>query len=232
MRSPFTRDTLAFLRALKRHNDREWFRAHRNRYEAHVRGPMTMVIRQLAVDFSRIAPDLVADPKVSLIRVYRDTRFSADKTPLKTNVAARFPARGFARGEGAGLYFEVAPDGVWMGGGFYTPPPAALQAIRADIAEDPARLRRIVGSRRFRDAVGVLSGDQLTRVPRGFTADHPAAPYLRFKQFVAGREFEAAFATSPRFYPTLLTVFQAVYPLVALLNEPLRRRARWTLGGM
>ena len=135
MTSPFTRKTLAFLRALQRNNDREWFRARKDEYEQHVRGPMIDLLGRLAQDFARFAPELVSDPRVSLYRIYRDTRFSHDKTPLKTHVAAHFPSRGFPRGEGAGLYLEIAPKWVWMGGGLYMPSPADLQAIRAHIAE-------------------------------------------------------------------------------------------------
>jgi len=117
MPSPFTPKTLSFLRALKRNNDREWFRSRKPEYERHVRGPMIELIARLAVDLQPFAPDLVADPKTSLYRIYRDTRFSDDKTPLKTNAAAVFPPRGFPRHEGAGLYVEIAPGWVWMGGG-------------------------------------------------------------------------------------------------------------------
>src|SRR3954466_9195974 len=113
----FTPATLSFLRALKRNNDREWFKARKERYERDVKMPMLAVIEQLATDFKAFAPEIVALPKVSMYRIYRDTRFSADKTPLKTNVAASFPWRGLHRHQGAGLYFEVAPrrGGVWGG---------------------------------------------------------------------------------------------------------------------
>src|SRR3954468_3351905 len=105
----FTPATLSFLRALKRNNDREWFKARKERYERDVREPMVRVIEQLAIDFKKFAPEIVASPKTSMYRIYRDTRFSPDKTPLKTHVAAVFPWRGLARHQGAGLYFEVAP---------------------------------------------------------------------------------------------------------------------------
>ncbi len=116
----FTPKTLSFLRALKRHNDRDWFKARLEEYERHVRGPMVEVINRLAGDFQRFAPDLIAAERVSLYRVYRDTRFSADKSPLKTHIAAVFPWRGLTKHEGAGLYFHVAPDEVWAGGGMYS----------------------------------------------------------------------------------------------------------------
>jgi len=143
----FTNDTLAFLRALKRHNDREWFREHREAYDERVLAPMLAVIERLARDLPRFAPHLVVSPKVALYRVYRDTRFSADKTPLKTHVAANFPCRGLAKHEGAGLYFEVAPGHCWIGGGMYAPQSWQLRLVREQIAARPAVFRRIVESR-------------------------------------------------------------------------------------
>jgi uncharacterized protein (TIGR02453 family) len=221
MNSPFSRKTLAFLRALKRHNDREWFRSRKDQYDAHVRGPMVDLLARLAHDFRAFAPELVADPRVSLYRIYRDTRFSGDKRPLKTQIAAHFPARGFARNEGAGLYLEIAPDWVWIGGGLYMPASTDLRAIRACIASRHRTLHRLVTAPAFRRSVGRLEGAQLSRVPLGYAKDHPAAGYLRFKQFLAGCEYEPEFAYSPRFYTEVLTVFRAVAPLVRFLNRPL-----------
>jgi len=217
--SPFTSKTLAFLRALKRNNDREWFRARKADYEQHVRGPMVVLLGQLARDFPAFAPDLVSDPRVCLFRIYRDTRFSSDKRPLKTNVAAHFPSRKFQKGEGAGLYVEVAPQWVWIGGGIYMPSSTELNAIRAGIAADHRKFRRVVTAPAFRRAVGEFGGEQLTRVPRGYLKDHPAADYLRHKQFIGGREYPADFAVSLRFYPELLSVFRGIAPLVAFLNH-------------
>lgn len=222
MPSPFTRKTLAFLRSLKRNNDREWFRARKDDYEAHVRVPMLAVIEQLAADFARFAPEMIAEPRVSLYRIYRDTRFSDDKTPLKTHAAAHFPSRRLPKGEGAGLYFEIAPAWVWIGGGFYMPSAEALRAIREQIAADPRRLPRILRASAFGKTFGQLQGERLTRVPRGYLSDHPAADQLRYKQFIAGREYPADFALSPGFYTELVRVFQAAIPLVRFLNGPLR----------
>ena len=220
MATLFTRRTIAFLRALKRNNDREWFRARKAEYEAHVRGPMIELLARLADDFRAFAPELVADPKMSLYRIYRDTRFSEDRTPLKTHAAAHFPDRRL-RKSGAGLYLEVAPQWVWIGGGLYMPDTAVLAAIRAHIDAHHRRLRRIVESKPFVAAAGELHGERLTRVPRGFPKEHPAAHYLRLRQFLAGREYPAGFAYGPRFYAELTRVFSHVAPLVRFLNEPL-----------
>src|SRR5215211_1756618 len=185
----FTGETLRFLRALKRNNDREWFKARRDRYDAHVRGPMLALIERLANDLPRFAPEIVASPKTSLYRVYRDTRFSADKTPLKIQASASFRWRGLGKGEGAGLYLEIHPQWVWMGGGFWAPPAPQLFAIREHITLTFPELEALTRARSFKKVLGPLQGEKLTRVPRGFATDDPAAEYLKLKQFLGGREF-------------------------------------------
>jgi len=217
----FTAETLRFLRALKRNNRREWFNAHRDDYEAHVRQPMTAIVERLAVDLRTFAPELVASPKVSMYRIYRDTRFSDNKTPYKTHVAAVFPTRGLLKHEGAGVYFHVSPDEVWIGGGMYAPQAPQLLAVREHIAGHVTQLRAIVESPGFRKHVGTLEGEKLKRVPRGFPKDHVAAEYLKFRQFLAGAGFPPTRATDPTFYKTLLTVFRQVTPLTRFLNAPL-----------
>src|SRR5262245_4096361 len=111
----FTPESLRFLRALKRNNRREWFNAHRDEYDTHVRAPMTAIVARLAEDFRGFGPKFVADPKTSMYRIHRDVRFSANKAPYKTHVAASFPTRGLPKHEGAGLYFHVGPEEVWIG---------------------------------------------------------------------------------------------------------------------
>jgi uncharacterized protein (TIGR02453 family) len=216
----FSSKTLAFLRAMKKNNDRAWFHARRGEYEEHVRGPMAAIVDRLAHDFRTFAPDLVADRKVSLFRPWRDTRFSEDKAPLKTNVAAVFPDRTLGRMNGAALYFEVATAWVWIGGGVYAPDSAQLHAIREHIVGHQPRFVRLIGTRAFR-RLGGLKGDTISRVPRGFAKDHPAARYLMHKQFLAFREEPASFAIRPDFYRQLVTTFKAMAPLVGFLNEPL-----------
>lgn len=223
MPTVFTPKTLTFLRSLKRNNDREWFRERKADYEQHVRAPMVAIIARLADDFARVAPEVIADPRVCLYRIYRDTRFSADKSPLKTHIAAHFPSRGFAKGQGAGLYFEVSPTGVWIGGGVYMPSPTALLRLREHIAANQRRFERILSAPALRAAVGSIHGERLSRVPRGFPADHPAAEHLKWKQILAGCERPAEFAQSSSFYRELLGVFVAILPLTRFLNEALPR---------
>ena len=216
----FTPKTLSFLRSLKRNNKREWFHARKDQYELHCKQPMTDVIERLAVDMRSFAPELIADPKVSLFRQYRDTRFSDDKTPMKTHIAATFPNRTLGRMNGAGVYFEIAPGWVWIGGGLWRPDASQLQLVREHIVENQGRLDKIVKSARFK-RIGGLQGDRMTRVPRGYAKDHPAAAYLVHRQFMGFREEPAALAASKDFYKQLLWTIETVAPLVQFLNEPL-----------
>jgi uncharacterized protein (TIGR02453 family) len=156
-----------------------------------------------------------------MYRIYRDTRFSENKTPYKTHIAAVFPPRGLPKHEGAGVYFHVSADEVWIGGGMYAPQTPQLQAVREHIAANVKQLRSIVESPGFRRRVGALEGERLQRVPRGFPKDHPAAEYLKYRQFLAGADLPPNTATSPRFYGTLLDVFRQIVPLVRFLNHPL-----------
>jgi uncharacterized protein (TIGR02453 family) len=217
----FTRGTLPFLRSLKRHNSSEWFRAHKDVYEEHVRGPMIAVVERLADDFVHFAPELVATPKVSLFRPYRDTRFSADKRPLKTHVSAVFPCRELGKNAGAVLYLHVDAERVLVAGGLHAPQSAELHRVRQHLAEHYDQWRALVESPAFRRTFDRITGDSLQRMPRPFPADHQAATYLKLKELLAARELPAAFCASPRFYATVVKSFEILAPVVRFLNKPL-----------
>lgn len=216
----FTPKTLSFLRSLKRNNRREWFHQRRDQFDQHCKGPMLEVIARLGEDLPKVAPEMLVDPKVGLLRQFRDTRFSEDKTPLKTNIAATIPNRVLGRMNGAGLYFEVAPGWVWIGVGLWAPDTSQLQLVREHVAAHHKQLTRIVTGPAFKK-LGGLKGERLTRVPRGFAKDHPAANYLQHRQFIGFREEPAAFAHSREFYKQLLWTFETMMPLVRFINEPL-----------
>lgn len=215
----FGKDTLSFLTRLKRNNRREWFNARKDEYEQVVRQPMLAILDRLASDMRAIAPELLVGPK-SMYRIYRDVRFSENKQPYKTHAAASFWHRELGKGAGAGMYFHIAPDGVWIGGGMYAPEMPQLHKVRERIAGNVRQFRSIVEAPAFKRSLdGGLEGEQLQRVPRGFPKDHEAAAYLRYRQFLAGKEFPARFATGPAFYPGMLDVFRRIAPLVRFLNE-------------
>jgi len=234
---PFLPDTLRFFRGLARRNERDWFEAHRDDYERHVRGPMRNLVEEMDVRLARFAPELIGDPKHSIFRINRDIRFSRDKSPYKTHVAAWFYHRDASRkvgqdGEGgsAGFYVQIAPGDSFTGGGIWMPPRPALTRIRDAVAEHPTAFGRIVGNPRLRRRFGGLTReDALKRVPRGFAPDHPAAPWLQLQSFTAGRQLSDAQATSNRLGALLERDFLLLLPLVRWLNSalglrPARRR--------
>jgi len=187
---------------------------------------MEELIRALAFEFAKIAPEIEATPRTSLYRIYRDTRFSKNKSPYKTHAAAVFPTRHLGKHEGAGFYFHISPDELLIGGGLYMPQPDDLRVIRLAIAENPAHFEEIVENRKFRRVFGELAGEQLARVPRGFPADHQAATYLKLKQYLAARRLSPDSACSSRLRRMLVETITAALPLIRFLNEPIRHRRK------
>jgi len=211
------------MRSLKRNNRREWFQERKQTYEQYVREPMQAIVEALAPELERFAPDIIASTKVSLFRIYRDTRFSKDKSPYKTHVAASFPPRGMAKHQGAGFYFHIAPTEFYIGGGLWMPDPKDLKVVREHIAGRLRQFESIIHAPKFRKMFGEISGAQLMRVPHGYAKDHTAAHYLKFKQYVATRLLPVSAATTGSFGTRLLETFRTLYPLIRFLNEPILR---------
>jgi len=224
--SGFPTDTLRFLRQLKRNNNREWFLAHKDLYESKAKDPMTELVLALGHELQQAAPELIVDPKRAIYRIYRDTRFSADKRPYKSHLAARFVPRGIPKNTGAGMYFHIEPNQVIVAGGVYITDSPTLRILRQHIADHWKHYRKITNQRSFRQLFGVVQGECLVRLPSGFSRDHPAIDVLRQKQFFVAQTKPAAFAEQPEFYPYLLELFSAMIPFVQFLNAPLQSRTQ------
>lgn len=222
----FPPEAITFFRGLARNNRREWFQPRKPLFEEKVRGPMIGLVTELNRVMMGFAPDYVTDPDKAIYRFYRDTRFSADKTPYKTQIAASFPRRGNARHGGAGYYFAVSDKGVDVGGGIYMPPPEALLAVRTHIAEHHEQFRRIAAAPAVKRLYGAVQGEQLTRVPKGFCAEHPAADLLRFKQYLLFTTLDPAIVTTPKLFTEVEKHFRAMAPFLDFLNAPLVSQRR------
>ncbi len=200
-RSPwFSSALFTFLEELRLHNDREWFERNKDRYVRDVRDPMLRFVAAVAPVLKRLAPRLVADPRPvggSLFRIHRDTRFSKDKTPYKTNAAASFRHAAGRDVHGPGLYVSLGPGEVEVGGGVWRPEPEPLRLIRTAIATKPAAWSRAVAA----PGLGRLTwwGETLARTPKGFPKDHPHDAWLRRKDFAAGVELTEEDALAPDF---------------------------------
>jgi uncharacterized protein (TIGR02453 family) len=219
----FSPEALTFLRSLKRNNRREWFQPRKEIFESQLKAPMIQLVEAINAELLRFAPDHITDPKKAVYRIYRDTRFSPDKTPYKTHVAAIFPHHGLEKQSSAGFYFHLTAKSVGIAAGSYMPGPDELRAVRAWLAENHKAFR--AAARRPQKLLGKLEGSAVTRMPKGFLADHPAEDLIRMKQWLYWVELDAKLATSPRLLPELVKRFRAAAPVIAMLNAPLRKNA-------
>jgi uncharacterized protein (TIGR02453 family) len=229
--SGFPDEALPFFRSLKRNNRREWFQPRKHIYDEKVRGPMIELVAALNAEMMKFAPAYVREPADAIYRIYRDTRFSPDKTPYKTHIAAIFPKRGFEKHAGAGLYFSVSPEEGEVAGGVYMPTPDVLRAIRMHLLDNHEEFRAILRARQLRTLLGELQGDQLSRVPKGFPAEHPAADLVRYKQWLVYVTLDPSIATTRKLFSEVSKRFRAMMPFLEFLNAPLAatRKRRATL---
>lgn len=218
----FPAEGIRFLRQLKRNNNREWFNAHKQEYVEFVKLPMESLIASLVDPLGKIAPEILAHPKKSMFRIYRDTRFSRNKAPYKTHVAAIFHPKGHWE-QSAGLYLHIEPGEVFLGGGIYMPDGAQLKNIRGAIARHPKEFLRILAKPSFRKTCGDLQGDTLSRSPLGFRPDHPMIEWLKFKQYFVSAVMPERAALRSGFIPRVLSVYREMLPLVRFLNSSLRK---------
>lgn len=222
----FPPEALRFFRELARNNNRDWFQANRPIFEEKVRQPMFRLVEAVNEELAAFAPEHVTDPREAIYRIYRDTRFSPDKSPYKTHIAANFPRRGFEKHKAAGYYFGVSATEVEIAGGVYMPGPEELLAIRTFLARNYEEFRRVIADKTLRALMGDLAGEQLRRAPKGFPGDHPAGDLLRRKQWYFYVTLPPELATTPRLVPELARRFRVLRPFLEILNRPLLERRR------
>lgn len=214
--------TLAFLSALAKNNNREWFERHKDEFHAH-HEEFVAFGNEIAGEIARFDPAVkrhLLDPKtVKVFRIYRDARFSHDKRPYKTNFGLVITPGGMERGAGV-YYLHIEPGNSFVGGGLYRPSAAVLSRVRKHIASDHKKLRAIIAAKAFKSVFGSLSeGDTLKTAPRGISPDHPAIDLLRLKSFTAITGLRNADVTSPGLAKTVITVFKAIKPLNDFLSQ-------------
>jgi uncharacterized protein (TIGR02453 family) len=219
----FPAEGISFLRELKEHNDRDWFTPKLDQYKQLVREPMLELVHSLHVEMLRFAPAYVGEPAKCVYRVYRDTRFSKNKTPYKTSTEALFWHNRLDKNSGGGFYLSISPEQVAVGGGLYHAEPPALLAVRQQIASNATAFRATFESKNIRRVMGELQGEQSKRIPKGFPADHPAADLLRHKNFVLYTKLNPDIATTPKLFREIVTRFEAITPFVEFLDKPLLR---------
>ena len=219
----FCAATFSFLDDLAANNNRAWFEANRLRYEAEVREPALEFIAAMAPLLDRVAPHFRAEPRKvggSLMRVFRDTRFSRDKTPYKTNIGIQFRHDLGKDVHAPGFYLHVSASECFLGAGCWHPDADALGRIRRLVAEDPERWFKARDDRKF-GGHWTLSGDALTRPPRGYAPDHPALEDLKRKDFIAIAPLSCDDVISPGLPRLAGRRFASAAPLMSFLCKAL-----------
>jgi uncharacterized protein (TIGR02453 family) len=211
----FTPEFFRFLTRLKRNNNRDWFLAHKHEYELHLQQPAIRFITDFAAPLYEIAPYLVADPRSSrgsLFRIYRDTRFSADKRPYKTNIAMRFSHRG-KDVHSPGFYLHLEPTGCFAASGLWHPEADTLLKVRNAIIERPAEWRKIRKLLNWDDA------NRLSRPPRGFPCDHEFVEDLKLRDLGTFVELTSPQVCSSKFMSTFAAACRKMSPIGAFLSS-------------
>ena len=223
----FKPEAIQFLVDLASNNDRAWFNPRKGEYERWLKQPLEALVTALGAEFARRGIPLLGDPARSPFRIYRDVRFSKDKSPYKTNIAASFPwaeggsadgPHGFGEEGNPGGYFHMAPGEVFIGGGMWHPSTAKLNAFRRAVVDDSAGLHAVLDDQAFAKTFGKLSGEEgLKRVPPGYPADHPDAELLKQKNLTFGRRLADDDVLSPLLVNIVADSFETAVPVMRYL---------------
>jgi uncharacterized protein (TIGR02453 family) len=214
----FPAEAITFLKGLEKHNTRDWFQPRKQIFESKLKEPMHAFVEEINAELLKFAPEHITEPKKAVYRIYRDTRFSKNKTPYKTHLGALFPRLGFDKNSGAGYYFHVSAKEVGIACGVYSPGPDELRKLRHFIAENHESFLKT------NKLMGAVQGDTLQRIPKGFDADHPAADLIKMKQWYWWVELDPALVTSPKLKAEIIKRFKAIAPMVEMLNKPLLQK--------
>ncbi len=222
----FTKQTFAFLSALEANNEREWFTAHQQEYEDLVRTPALDFISDMSDEMPAISRHFLAQPKKvggSLMRVFRDTRFSKDKTPYKTNIGIQFRHEIGKDIHAPGYYLHIAPGECFVGIGLWHPDADTLFKIRTALIENSDAWLAARDEATFRKHF-TLEGDSLANAPRGFAKDHPLVEDLKRKDFICLAPLSEAMVTSKNLRPQVVERFRQAAPLMRFLCKALDLR--------
>jgi len=223
----FPAEGMDFFKKLKRNNNRDWFQPRKEIFDRSLRAPMEALVEAINSKFVAFAPQFITEPKKAIYRIYRDTRFSKDKTPYKTHIAAGFNRAGMDRHVSAGYYFSVGADTIEIAGGIYMPGPDELRAVRTYLLEHHEEMRALHQNKALVKLVGPLQGEQLTRTPKGFPTEHAADDLIRRKQFYFyDTRLDPILAMSPKLLNELVKRFEAMAPFIDFMNNPLATRRK------
>lgn len=217
-----SKETLTFLQGLEDNNNRDWLQAHKKEFEK-AKANFAEFVGELIVGISNFDPEVSGlAPDACIFRIYRDIRFSKDKSPYKTHFGA-YISPGGRKTNSPGYYTHVQPGGQsFLAGGKHMPEPKELLAIRQAIAEDTEGFLKIINDKAFKELYGEMDGEKLKTPPKGFSKDHPALEYLKFKSFAFSHELKKdAVLTGKDFPGDAALTFKGLKPFIDFLRKAL-----------
>jgi uncharacterized protein (TIGR02453 family) len=221
----FPKEGITFLSDLAMHNDRHWFEANRDRYEQHVKEPARRLAEAISGVLKKVDRRHASDPAKAVSRIFRDVRFSADKTPYYTYVWFSFPLASGPKESGAAYYVGIDPaEGAGTGAGCWKPPPERMEALRARLAKQHSAFRKVVEDPRFRKRFGEIQGETYKKVPKPYPPDHPAGDLLKHKGMHVHGAVPLSVATSDGFLDVIAADFEWLAPMVRFLDKGLEGR--------
>ena len=215
------KSTLDFLKKLKKNNDRTWFNDHKDEY-VDALANFTDLVAILLHNISGFDESLIGvQPKECLFRIYRDVRFSKDKSPYKTWLSASM--KGGGKNEiFPGYYIHLEPGNTYLGGGIWHPPKETLQNIREYFVDHHTEFEKIVFGKTYKNHFGEMGGEQLKTAPKGYPKDHPQIRWLRYKDFLAGCSKNDVDMTSEKIIPGFTEDYKAMFPFINFLRKAIR----------
>lgn len=221
MPTHFNPEAIKFLRGLARNNDRDWFGERKHIYERELKAPMLALIEEINSQLVDFAPEHIRPAQKCMFRIYRDTRFSADKTPYKKHISAWFARQGLEKKSGGGFYFHLSGKELIIAAGVYMPEREQLLAIRNHLLEHHEEYRRLFKARKLQQLMGEFDGLRLSRPPKGFPKDHPAIDLIACRQWGVSTTLPAETALQPTLRKEIVRRFRAAARMVEFLNRPL-----------
>jgi uncharacterized protein (TIGR02453 family) len=222
----YPKNAVGFLRKLEKNNTREWFNEHKKDYQDLLRNPTEDLIHALRDKLSKKMPEFMFEPKKSIFRIHRDTRFSDNKKPYKNNIAFFVRPKLFQKGvDSPGFYFSIDPKEIYIGGGQYIPSSQDLLRIRDRVNQDPNSLKKILKNPKFKKAYNGFEGKKLSRAPKGYSPDHPDIEILKLKEWFVGRPLDKDLIYSKKLVDVVVNDIVTLSPLVYWIMDTIRYKA-------
>src|SRR5487761_1805513 len=221
MPTHFSPQAIQFLRGLARNNRRDWFDPRKPVFDRELKAPLLALIEEINGEFMDFAPEHIRPPQKCMFRIYRDTRFSPDKTPYKKHISAWWARQGLEKKSGGGFYFHISGKELVIAAGVYMPEREQLLAIRTHLLEHHEELRRLLADRKLKRIMEEFDGLRLSRPPKGFPKDHPAIDLISCRQWGVATTLPAEVALKPTLRKEFVSRFRAAAPLIEFFNRPL-----------